>query len=97
VFFAAFVIALVALDRLPVTRDQMLFAGVAVALVAIVGFLQADLIRPYVQSLRIVIGNAVLWVMFFATMATSVFFSFDSLFSTHPSTEDRVARLLAMS
>lgn len=36
----------------------------------------------YWQAARIMIRSVVLWVMFLACMATSVFFSFDSLFST---------------
>ena len=42
---------------------------------------RGDLALPYVQSTRVVVKSAVLWVMFLACMATSVFFSFDSLFS----------------
>ncbi len=41
----------------------------------------SDLALPYIQSTRVVVKSAVLWVMFLACMATSVFFSFDSLFS----------------
>ncbi len=49
---------------------------------------KGDLALPYVQSTRVVIKNAVLWVMFLACMTTSVFFSFDSLFSAiFPQTE----------
>ena len=33
------------------------------------------------QSLRLIVKNAVLWVMFLASMAASVFFSFDSHFN----------------
>ena len=51
----------------------------AVAFVAV--FAASDLIRPYIQSFRVVVKNSVLWVMFLSCMATSVFFSFDSLFS----------------
>ena len=36
----------------------------------------------YFDAARVMIRNAVLWLMFLACMATSVFFSFDSLFST---------------
>ena len=51
-------------------------------LIAILFFRRdSDLAMPYVQSTRVVIKSAVLWVMFLACMATSVFFSFDSLFS----------------
>src|SRR6185503_1902733 len=40
-----------------------------------------DLSTPYVQSFRLIVKNAVLWVMFLASMAASVFFSFDSHFN----------------
>ena len=40
-----------------------------------------DISTPYVQSLRLVVKNSVLWVMFLASMAASVFFSFDSHFN----------------
>ena len=49
-----------------------------------------ELSLPYVQSTRIIIKNAVLWVMFLACMATSVFFSFDSLFTAIFPKEERV-------
>ena len=48
-----------------------------------------DIIDNYLRSLRVIVRNAVLWVMFLACMATSVFFSFDSLFSTIFSDEER--------
>ena len=41
----------------------------------------SDLVRPYVQVVRVIIRNSMLWVMFLACMATSVFFSFDSFFT----------------
>ena len=40
-----------------------------------------DISTPYVQSLRLIVKNAVLWVMFLASMGASVFFSFDSHFN----------------
>ena len=40
-----------------------------------------DISTPYVQSLRLIVKNSVLWVMFLASMAASVFFSFDSHFN----------------
>ena len=40
------------------------------------------IIYNYLLSIRVVAQNAVLWIMFLACMTTSVFFSFDSLFST---------------
>ncbi len=62
-------------DRLLIIVASLL----AVAFVAL--YAASDLIKPYLQSLRVIIKNSVLWVMFLACMATSVFFSFDSLFS----------------
>ena len=41
----------------------------------------SDLVRPYVQVVRVIIRNSMLWVMFLACMTTSVFFSFDSFFT----------------
>jgi hypothetical protein len=40
-----------------------------------------DISTPYVQSLRLIVKNSVLWVMFLASMSASVFFSFDSHFN----------------
>jgi hypothetical protein len=44
-------------------------------------FARTDVIAPYAQALRIMAKNSMLWVMFLACMATSVFFSFDSRFN----------------
>lgn len=41
-----------------------------------------DLAVPYVRGTRIIARNVVLWVMLLACMGTSVFFSFDSFFSS---------------
>lgn len=82
-----------------VTTDQWLFGAVALAAIGLIAMLQSDLLTPYIQSSRIILRNAVLWVMFLACMATSVFFSFDSLFSTiFPQTERiRAAELRAQN
>jgi hypothetical protein len=40
-----------------------------------------EISTPYVQSLRLIMKNAVLWVMLIASMTASVFFSFDSHFN----------------
>ena len=48
-----------------------------------------DISAPYVQSVRLIAKNAVLWVMFLASMASSVFFSFDSHFNAIFSAEQR--------
>ena len=42
---------------------------------------KSDVVAPYTQALRIIAKNSMLWVMFLACMATSVFFSFDSRFN----------------
>ncbi len=39
-------------------------------------------LRGYFDAMRVMVQSSVLWIMFLACMATSVFFSFDSLFST---------------
>src|SRR5262249_62095846 len=58
-----------------------LFALVLVGMMAF-GFRRGgDISTPYVQSLRLIVKNAVLWVMFLASMTASVFFSFDSHFN----------------
>lgn len=59
----------------------------------------AEMFEPYMASTRIIVRNAVLWLMFLSCMATSVFFSFDSLFSTiFPQQErERAAQLRAQN
>lgn len=62
--------------------DKMLIAAVGVlTLVLVVLFSASDLLKPYLQSVRVIIKNSILWVMFLSCMALSVFFSFDSHFS----------------
>ena len=56
-------------------------APVVLIIVLLIVNAGSDVLEDYVQSLRIMVRSAVLWVMFLACMATSVFFSFDSLFS----------------
>ena len=51
---------------------------------------KAHTLRGYFDATRVIIRTAVLWVMFLACMATSVFFSFDSLFSTIFPASERV-------
>ena len=63
--------------------------GLALALVITNMVSRNDVIGPYLQGARIVAKNAVLWIMFLACMATSVFFSFDSLFSQIFPAEER--------
>ncbi len=80
--------------------DKLAFAAPVVVLVALlIVNAGSDVLEDYTQSLRIMIRSAVLWVMFLACMATSVFFSFDSLFSTiFPASErQRAADLRAQN
>jgi hypothetical protein len=69
----------------------------AIALVAL--YAASDLVKPYLQSGRVIVKNSVLWIMFLACMGTSVFFSFDSLFtSIFPQSERvRAAELRAQN
>ncbi|MGH1419714.1 MAG: hypothetical protein ACRBCJ_12715 [Hyphomicrobiaceae bacterium] len=63
------------------SSHNMAFAAIFIGIVGFIGAMQMDVIQPYFQSGRVILKNAVLWVMFLACMTTSVFFSFDSLFS----------------
>lgn len=63
--------------------NQLLFASVAILLVAMLVLNAGGDIRDgYAKAVRVMLRSAILWVMFLACMVTSVFFSFDSLFST---------------
>ncbi len=62
--------------------DKLLLAIVGLLVFAlVVVYATSDIIKPYLQGSRVILKNAVLWVMFLACMTTSVFFSFNSLFS----------------
>ncbi|MCB1515419.1 MAG: hypothetical protein KDJ18_11585 [Hyphomicrobiaceae bacterium] len=64
-------------------KNFSLFGAVtALVLAFIIAATKSDVGASYVQSARLIIKNSMLWLMFLACMATSVFFSFDSLFST---------------
>ena len=62
------------------------FFGVLALLYAIS---EREIFGPYVRGLKIVLRSLPVWLMFLACMATSVFFSFDSLFSTIFTPEER--------
>ena len=77
--------AAMAAVRMGVSENQLLVgsmtAGAALLLIAtMLLFSKSDIVQPYAQGIRIIIKNSMLWVMFLACMATSVFFSFDSRF-----------------
>ena len=82
------------------TGDKLLIFVCGLLMIALFALYAAsDLIRPYIQGVRVIVRNSVLWVMFLACMATSVFFSFDSLFtSIFPQSERvRAAELRAQN
>jgi hypothetical protein len=61
-----------------------LYFLIGLVLIAIIAFGSrrgGDISSSYAQSLRLMVKNAVLWVMFLSSMAASVFFSFDSHFN----------------
>ncbi len=63
--------------------DRALYVAAGLLIIAtLVLNKSSDIAQPYVQSSRILAKNAVLWVMFLLCAATSVFFSFDSLFTS---------------
>ena len=62
--------------------DKALVFVIGLLMVSLVVLYSAsDLVKPYLQSGRIIIKNIILWVMFLFCMSVSVFFSFDSHFS----------------
>lgn len=80
--------------------NKFLMFGGGLLLVALFALYAAsDTIRPYLQVVRIIIRNSMLWLMFLACMATSVFFSFDSFFTAifPPSERVRAAELRAQN
>ncbi len=52
-------------------------------------FSKADIIGPYARGVRVILAHLPIWLMFLSCMATSVFFSFDSLFTTIFPAEER--------
>ncbi|MBN9262894.1 MAG: hypothetical protein J0J14_18805, partial [Hyphomicrobium sp.] len=79
---------------------QVAFAAGAVVLIGPLFMARSGgIIGDYANGLRIVLGNAVLWVMFLACAGTSVFFSYISLFDAiFPASErERAAEIRAMN
>ena len=80
--------------------DKLLIAAAGLLIIAlVVVYATSDIVKPYLQGSRVILKNAVLWLMFLACMTTSVFFSFDSLFSAifPPSERIRAAELRAQN
>ncbi len=73
------------------TGDGLLIMVVGLLVAALVALYSAsDMVKPYLQSTRVIVKNAMLWVMFLACMASSVFFSFDSRFNAIFPKDERV-------
>ena len=71
--------------------DGLLIIVVGLLIAALVALYSAsDVVKPYLQSTRVIAKNAMLWVMFLACMASSVFFAFDSRFNAIFPQEERV-------
>jgi hypothetical protein len=72
-------------------QNYSLFGALAALLIAfVIAIHKSDIGFGYVQSFRVIVKNAALWLMFLSCMATSVFFSFDSLFTAIFPQEERV-------
>ncbi len=71
-----------------VTIFTVLGSVLALALFLVL-FSRVEIIGPYARGMRVILANLPLWIMFLSCMATSVFFSFDSLFSTIFPAEER--------
>ena len=70
-------------DTAQTIKNFSLFGAITALVMAfIIAATKSDVGANYVQSARLIVKNSMLWLMFLACMATSVFFSFDSLFST---------------
>ncbi len=67
----------------------VILAGFLLLALFLVVFSKADIIGPYARGMRVILAHLPLWLMFLSCMATSVFFSFDSLFSTIFTQEER--------
>jgi hypothetical protein len=79
------------LSGTPAMGDSFLIIATGLLVVALVALYSAsDVVKPYLQSTRVVAKNAMLWVMFLACMASSVFFAFDSRFNAIFPQEERV-------
>lgn len=71
--------------------DSVVIVVVGLLVAALIVLYSAsDVVKPYLQSTRVIAKNVVLWVMFLACMASSVFFSFDSRFNAIFPKEERV-------
>jgi hypothetical protein len=72
------------------SNEGLLIIVVGLLVAALIALFSAsDVVRPYLQSSRVIAKNAMLWVMFLACMASSVFFSFDSRFNAIFPKEER--------
>ena len=71
-------------------RPYLIWPGIVILAITLVAtILQRETIGLYVRGARVIVKNLPIWFMFFACMGTSVFFSFDSLFSVIFPKEER--------
>ena len=80
---------------IPTENLRILIALGVSALLTLLIVTQREVFEPYFRGLKVILKGLPLWLMFLSCMGTSVFFSFDSLFSTiFPQAErERAAQL----
>ncbi len=80
---------------IPTTNFRILIALGVTGLLTSLLVSQKEIFQPYLRGLKAILMSLPVWLMFMACMLTSVFFSFDSLFSTiFPASErERAAQL----
>ncbi len=67
---------------IPTTNFRILIALGVTGLLTSLLVSQKEIFQPYLRGLKAILMSLPIWLMFLACMLTSVFFSFDSLFST---------------
>ena len=67
---------------IPTTNFRILIALGVTGLLTSLIVSQKEIFQPYLRGLKAILMSLPVWLMFLACMLTSVFFSFDSLFST---------------
>ena len=80
---------------LPSLNVRILISLGFAALITTLVVSQKEIFQPYLRGVKAILSSLPIWLMFTACMLTSVFFSFDSLFSTifPPAERARVAEL----
>ena len=68
-------------DHAQISTAIGLFGAALLTIGLLIVAARANTLRSYFDATRVIVRTSVLWVMFLACAATSVFFSFDSLFT----------------